>query len=142
MAAVIVDDGGRADAGFKGAAGDCVVRAIAIASGKLYKEVYDAINELAARERPRKGRRSGSRTGVHRQTFERYLLEVCGATWTPTMQVGRGCKVHLRKEELPPGRLVVRVSRHLVAVIDGVIHDTHDCTRGGTRCVYGYYTLP
>jgi hypothetical protein len=24
-------------------------------------------------------------------------------------------------------------------VIDGVIHDTHDCSRGGTRCVYGYW---
>ena len=21
----------------------------------------------------------------------------------------------------------------------GVIHDTHDCSRGGSRCVYGYY---
>jgi hypothetical protein len=30
-------------------------------------------------------------------------------------------------------------SRHLVAVIDGVIHDTHDCSRDGTRCVYGYF---
>jgi hypothetical protein len=24
-------------------------------------------------------------------------------------------------------------------VIDGVVHDTHDPRRGGTRCVYGYY---
>jgi hypothetical protein len=33
------------------------------------------------------------------------------------------------------GRLVVSVSGHMVAVIDGVIHDNHDCSRGGTRCV-------
>jgi hypothetical protein len=26
-------------------------------------------------------------------------------------------------------------------VIDGVIHDTHDCSRNGTRCVYGYYRV-
>jgi hypothetical protein len=26
-------------------------------------------------------------------------------------------------------------------VIDGVLHDTHDCTRGGTRCVYGYWIV-
>ena len=25
------------------------------------------------------------------------------------------------------------------AVIDGVIRDTHDPGRDGTRCVYGYY---
>ena len=24
-------------------------------------------------------------------------------------------------------------------MIDGVIHDTYDPTRGGTRCVYGYW---
>ena len=55
------------------------------------------------------------------------------------MHVGGGCKIHLRADELPRGRLVCKVSRHMVAVIDGVLHDTHDCSRGGTRCVYGYY---
>lgn len=30
-------------------------------------------------------------------------------------------------------------SKHLAAVVDGVLHDTYDCTREGTRCVYGYY---
>ena len=42
----------------------------------------------------------------------------------------------------PPGRLIVSVSRHLCAVIDGVLYDTHDCSRSGTRCVYGYWTAP
>jgi len=55
------------------------------------------------------------------------------------MAIGQGCKVHLRAEELPPGRLVVQVSKHVTAVIDGVIYDTHDCSRGGTRCVYGLW---
>jgi hypothetical protein len=65
-----------------------------------------------------------------------------GWVWTPTMQIGSGCTVHLRADELPPGRLVVSVSKHLTAVIDGVIHDTHDCSRRGTRCVYGYWQPP
>ena len=56
------------------------------------------------------------------------------------MQIGQGCKVHLRADELPPGRLVVSVSRHTTAVIGGVIHDTYDPAREGTRCVYGYYS--
>lgn len=60
---------------------------------------------------------------------------------TPTMAIGSGCKVHLRADELPTGRLVVSVSKHLVAVVDGVVHDTHDPRRGGTRCVYGYWTF-
>ena len=56
------------------------------------------------------------------------------------MAIGQGCKVHLRADELPTGRLIVAVSKHITAVIDGVIHDTHDCSRSGTRCVYGYFT--
>jgi hypothetical protein len=47
--------------------------------------------------------------------------------------------VHLRADELPSGTLIVKVSKHLSAVIDGVIQDTHNPSRGGTRCVYGYY---
>jgi hypothetical protein len=45
----------------------------------------------------------------------------------------------LRADKLPSGRLVVGVSQHFVAIIDGVIHDIYDCSRDGTRCVYGYY---
>lgn len=101
------NDGGRADAGFKGDTRDCVVRAVAIATGKPYQEVYDAINEHAQRERPRKGRkRSSSRTGVHKATIRRYL-ESLGWKWTPTMAIGSGCKVHLRADELPSGTLIV-----------------------------------
>jgi hypothetical protein len=56
------------------------------------------------------------------------------------MSIGQGCTVHLKADELPSGRLILSVSRHYVAMIDGVVHDTHDPSRGGTRCVYGYWT--
>jgi hypothetical protein len=55
------------------------------------------------------------------------------------MKVGIGCQVHLRPDELPTGTLIVKVSKHLTAVVDGIIEDTHDPSRGGKRCVYGYY---
>jgi len=46
----------------------------------------------------------------------------------------------LRAGELPMhGRLVVSLSRHMCAVVHGVIHDTHRPCRLGTRCVYGYF---
>jgi hypothetical protein len=165
----VQDDGGRAAAGYKGSTGDCVVRAIAIATQRPYQEVYDAINEHASDERPSKRRRgkSTARGGVHRVTYEPYLKSL-GWVYVPTMFIGSGCKVHLSPGELPMGRLVVSVSRHLCAVIDGVIHDTHNPSdRGATiypagtpshlvpkyatkradgswvyapsRCVYGYY---
>jgi hypothetical protein len=137
----VQSDGGRATAGFKGPTRDCVPRAIAIASGRPYAEVYAALNALAEKERPRNGRkRSSSRTGVNKQTYHAYLTAI-GAKWTPTMAIGSGCKVHLKDGELPMGRLVVSVSRHLVAVIDGVIYDTDDPSRKGGRCVYGYYSF-
>lgn len=136
---VIYHDGGRAEAGFKGTADDCVVRAIAIVAELPYRDVYDGINEAARHERPKAlGKRSSARTGVYRRTYDRYLKSL-GFEWTPTMTIGSGCRVHLRPDELPSGRLIVRLSMHVCAVIDGVIYDTHDPCRDGTRCVYGYY---
>lgn len=133
------DDGGREAAGFTGKTGDCVTRAIAIASGLPYREVYDAINVEAKRERGEK--RSSAREGVKSATTRRYLEKI-GAVWTPTMFVGQGCKVHVRADELPAeGRHVLNLSKHLAAYVDGVLRDTHRCDRDGTRCVYGYWTF-
>jgi hypothetical protein len=139
----VFNDGGRIASGYKGSAGDCVTRTIAIATGKPYSEVFADLNSLAAFERigRRKKRASNSNSGIYRRTYDRYL-KALGWRWTSTMSIGSGCKVHLRASELPKGILVVRVSRHLTAVIDGVIHDTHDCSRAGARCVYGYFSPP
>ncbi len=132
------DDGVRAAAGYKGDARDCVVRAIAIADNRPYQEVYDALFAASRTCKAARGRTS-PREGVIKSVIRRYL-ESAGWKWMPTMAIGQGCRVHLRADELPTGRVIVSVSRHLVAVIDGVIHDTHDCSRGGMRCVYGFYT--
>lgn len=143
----VYNDGGREAAGFKGSTGDCVCRAIAIATERPYKEIYDLINEYGKAERPNRktrkgnkynGSRSSARTGVYKDTI-RKIMEQFGWKWVPTMQIGQGCKVHLAEDELPSGRLVVSVSRHCTAVIDGVINDTYDPSRDGTRCVYGYF---
>lgn len=144
MSGFVYDDGGRAAAGYTGSASDCVCRAIAIATEKPYQEVYDALNELAKRERTgkRKKGKSSARNGVYRATYEPYILSL-GWKWVPTMRIGQGCTVHLAADELPAGRLIVAVSRHLTAMIDGTIRDTHDPRRynqdSPTRCVYGYF---
>jgi hypothetical protein len=134
------NDGGRSAAGYKGLTDDCACRAIAIATRLPYQEVYDALNEAAKTERitKRQRKKSNARTGVRKKACRKYLGSL-GWRWVPTMFIGQGCSVHLRADELPTGRLVVQVSKHLVAVVDRVIHDTHDCSRSGTRCVYGYY---
>jgi len=138
----ILNDGGRAGAGFKGSAGDCVVRAIAIAAEIPYAEVYRAVAAVNATYRGRgaKGERSARNgTYVRGAAFKRYMASI-GWSWTPTMRIGSGCQVHLVAAELPAGRHIVSLSRHYTAVVDGVIHDTHDPSRGGRRCVYGYWS--
>lgn len=144
------DDGGREAAGYKGEAGDCVARAIAIATGQRYSEVYNALaagirqlatgRSRAAQRAARGGGRRGTtpRNGVSPKVYESYL-DALGWLWTPTMTIGSGCRVHLRADELPRGRIIARLSKHVVAVIDGVVHDTHDPSRDGSRCVYGYW---
>lgn len=146
MTGFTYDDGGRAAAGFKGKAGDCVARAVAIASGRPYADVYAALAAGTGAQRVTKGRaRKGAtaRNGINttRQWFKDYMASL-GATWTPTMTIGSGCKVHLDARELPAGRIVASVSKHYTAMIDGVIRDTHDPRRDSGRCVYGYWSFP
>jgi len=132
------NDGGRVQAGYKGEAGDCLTRALAIAGDLSYQEAYDLINESPKCER---------------QT----IMDRLGFKWTPTMFVGQGGKVHLKASELPKGKIICmvvssvskvqfplaipNVSKYFVAVVDGVIQDTFDCSRNETRCVYGYWRL-
>lgn len=176
MMKVIFNDGGRKAAGYEGLAGDCVARSIAIVAQLPYQQVYDALAEVNAitpqsKSRRKRGRHLGRRTAAHgiftqSVHFKRYMKSL-GFVWTPTMGIGTGCKVHLAKGELPMGRLIVKVSRHYTAVIDGVIHDTFNpqrsdswsfepdvgqalkpnqgrnvngvWTKVGGRCVYGFW---
>ena len=134
----VYNDGGRSAAGFKGEAGDCFCRAAAIVQGRPYAEVYREINLLAKQDKPRTNGRSSARDGVYKE-FGRKYMQARGWLWTPTMQIGKGCTVHMRADELPPGPILVSLSKHYAAVLDGVCHDTYDPSREGTRCVYGYW---
>jgi hypothetical protein len=160
----IYDDGGRAAAGFRGSAGDCGVRAIAIAAELPYAGVYETMTALL---HEMKVKNPSPRNGLPMNVMKEYM-RILGWSWTPTMLIGSGCTVHLAPGELPEGRIICRVSKHFVAVINGVIYDTHDCGERGVtvyppgsrgpipkgarelpngagwayepqRCVYGYW---
>ena len=104
---------------------------------RLANERYARLrNDKLARRLNAKG--SSPRNGNHRNVFHDYIVGL-GFQWVPTMKVGMGCQVHLRSDELPKAILIVKVSKHLTAVLNGIIQDTHDPSRGGNRCVYGYY---
>lgn len=108
---------------------------IAIATQLPYALVYDRLAALEAE----KGRPRSARNGIMPVISKQFLRDL-GWVWTPTMQIGSGCRVHLRAGELPEeGPLICSCSKHLVAVVDGVIRDIADPSRAGTRCVYGYW---
>jgi hypothetical protein len=140
---LIYTTGGR-EQYFKGQTGDCVTRAIANATGKDYKEVYNALFELTrsrrnSKRRP-KQRGESPRNGIYTHIAKKYIEGVLGWEWIPLMFIGSGCQVHLRADELPSkGNLIVKVSKHFTCVKDGVLYDTFDCSRDGNRCVYGYW---
>lgn len=154
------NDGGRKAAGYKGFAGDCVVRAICIVGALEYPRVYDELFERARAHnarRPAKNQKTtvSPRDGVRRAVYHPYLIE-SGWQWAPLLGIGTGCQTHLAADELPStGRLLIRLSKHLTALIDGTLHDIYDPQRFTekylesqvtilvpTRCVYGYYLPP
>jgi hypothetical protein len=159
---LVIDDGGRAAYGYKGKApGDCVCRAIAIVTGRPYPEIYARLNRGSVEERCSRGPTAAKGIRTRRKWFKDLMSDL-GFEWVSCMGIGTGAKVHLHDGELPMGRLVVKVSRHLTAVIDGVIHDTFNPQREAhimefngasssndprvthriaRRCVYGYWKL-
>lgn len=150
------DDGGRSKYFKAENVSDCVTRAISIALGLDYKEVYDEINTIAKKERKgsRKRGKSRSREGVYKNTYKKFLASR-GWEFVPTMKIGEGCRMHFTADEIPSGTIILKLSRHLVCVKDKVIHDTYDSSVkeylddttqelivNTHRCVYGYFRRP
>ena len=130
----VYNDGGRSNYFTGKSVGDCVARAITIASGIDYKEVYDTLaegqstqrvtkrakryaiyNHTSARFNHKNGKIKHAKTaqhGIHvkRKWFKDQMRE-WGFRWVATMKIGSGCQTHLRADELPKGRLVVTRSR-------------------------------
>jgi len=127
--------------------GDCVPRAITIATELPYQIVFDELQRRQTEWRiksnskkayNKKPHRNKCYMGTYKEAYKPDLEEL-GWTWVPKMFIGQGFKTYLRKEDLPPGRLIVKVRRHLTSVIDGVLNDTWDCSEEGNKGVYGYY---
>ena len=94
--------------------GDCICRAIAIATEKPYREVHDELTAIGWNYRHTYWRDADGLfvPGEEAQRRERAYIASLGLQWHPTMRIGSGCKVHLRADELPSGRIIARVTRH------------------------------
>lgn len=124
------NDGGRSKYYRAKNVGDCVVRATSIITGRNYKEIYN-LYKAASGDTPR--------NGVSKKVLKK-VIEQLGGKWVACMTIGSGCKVHLAANEIPMDkRMIISLSGHLTAVINGVINDIYDPSRDGARCVYGYW---
>lgn len=124
----IFNDGGRQEAGYKGRAGDCGARALAIATKIDYQTAY----KLIATANSSMGYAKSARNGIRKEIYHE-VLTVLGFKWYPAPKfVGRKAKC----VDMPKGTVIARQAHHFVAVIDGVPHDTWDCSH---KMVYGYW---
>ena len=108
--------------------GDCVIRAICKATGKDWLEVFDGLIPYA--------REIQAQTD-EKVVYESYLKDK-GYEWV-------GLKAEKGKKRLTPetfckkyntGTYILRLSHHIVTVVDGCYYDTWDC---GEYCVYGFW---
>ena len=122
------NDGGRAKAGYKGLAGDCGARAMAIAMAMDYQMAYD----LIAHANQSQGLAKSARNGISKALYSD-VLNARGWVWHPAPKF-EGRKA--RASDMPQGIVIARQAGHYVAIIDGIPHDTWDCS---DRMVYGYW---
>ncbi len=126
----IWNDGGRAACGFVGLARDCATRAIAIATGAVYRDVYQQLGEAAE---------YSPRNGMSNAVSRRYLAD---RNWCHSVPVGS----QFTPQAIPKGVVIVRLikedgrSSHLCAVIDHVVHDTWNPSDDGEYLVCEYWT--
>ena len=122
MVGFIRNDGGRKEAGYKGTTGDCVVRAVAIMSGRGYRECYDACasaNKLFSRS-PKASK--SARNGVSDAAWQ-YVLTYLGFADTG---VKASDEMSITEAYNRYGDSIVEIPRHLIAVKDGYVVDAWD----------------
>ena len=115
MVEFIKSDGGKGD--YRCTVADCAIRAVAIA---LKIPFEDAVGEHS--------RWLGTTAHEINRRFVDNMLD--DWTWHPSTA---------RMDSLPKGRIVVRSIEHYACFIDGVLHDTYNCTHGGERQICEYW---
>jgi|TARA_R110000822_G_scaffold125773_1_gene260764 hypothetical protein len=130
------NDGGRADAGYKGHAGDCVPRSIIIANSLPYRKVRA---DLDAQVKVMTGGLCQStQNGTPTPVAHAYLTTL---GWEAVPMVGSSiAEVPARGTYI----VYVKTKGHWTCIIDGVVHDTWKSyvtarTRDKLVRIYGYY---
>ena len=120
-------DAGRAESRRPEQRNDCTVRALASVMAWPYDQAYDLVASA--------GRKSGkpfrlTKTYLPQKTLP--FTAIChvfhAKAGESRMTLGRFCAEH------PDGRFIVKVAKHVVAVINGIAYD--DEALDENRCVY------
>lgn len=97
--------------------GDCVVRAVSVATGLPWKEVYDGLYDVGWHEADMPNSNQVWGMYLYRMGFEPFVLpEACPKCVT----------VKQFAKRFPYGRYVIGTGNHAVAVINGNYYDTWD----------------
>lgn len=119
----VLSDGGRSQSKRSAQKNDCTVRALAIARGLPYDEAYDILKDA--------GRKcSRGFDFVRWIATQPWATKIAfpAAKGQRRMTPAQFCIDH------PRGTFILRVSKHVFAVVDGVVHDTFE--NRPDRCVY------
>ncbi len=126
------NDGGRAACGYVGFTSDCATRAIAIATGAVYRDVYEQLGNLADHSP-----RLGLSANLARDFLAKHNWQLHPAKM-PTFD----------GNVIPKGVVIVHAakdsgkSHHLCSVIDHVVHDTWNPSDDVQYQVLSFWTRP
>ena len=112
------DDGGRAAAGYKGYAGDCVCRALTILEAGDYRANY---RELAAGEAAA-GHARSARNGISIKVYPK----VFAAHGLVKVKLPPGPKPTYAEAHRRYGDCIVTTARHVACLKGGALRDTFD----------------
>lgn len=125
-------DGGRLASGLGRSRNDCGVRALTVASGAPYLEVYKIVSDLC--------KKFG---GSHPDKGISVPILIAAAVQLGAIEQRYPERMRLNKEEFPQrGRFVVVTRGHAVAVVNGTVWDLGDPQENGRKQVKAYYRFP
>ena len=97
--------------------GDCVVRAIAVATGRPWLDIYDDLHHVGRKLHDMPSSNEVWGRYLYRMGFEPFILpDACPECIT----------VREFAKHFPVGRYIIGTGNHAVAVIDGNYYDTFD----------------
>ena len=122
------NDGGRGEH-YKGLTGDCVTRAITIATKLPYDVVYNALFNIA---RNWKGNSKLAKSIRLNPSPRNGCFKQVSSEFLKGLNIGEvRMKVKVNDPMFYKGRYIVYVRRHFLAIIDGVVNDTWDSRKTG-----------